>query len=84
MLVNYVVAPDDVMPQAEDMARKITANAPLALAAIKEASIKGSEMGLEERVAFAQAKRDEVLNTEDAKEGVTAFAEKRAPVWTGR
>ena len=84
MLVNYVVAPDDVMPQAEEMARKITANAPLALAAIKEASIKGSEMGLEERVAFAQAKRDEVLNTEDAKEGVTAFAEKRAPVWTGR
>ena len=84
MLVNYVVAPDDVMPQAEEMARKITANAPLALAAIKEASIKGSEMGLKERVAFAQAKRDEVLNTEDAKEGVTAFAEKRAPVWTGR
>ncbi len=84
MLVNYVVSPDDVMPQAEEMARKITANAPLALAAIKEASIKGSEMGLKERVAFAQAKRDEVLNTEDAKEGVTAFAEKRAPVWTGR
>ena len=84
MLVNYVVSPDDVMPQAEEMARKITANAPLALAAIKEASIKGSEMGLKERVVFAQAKRDEVLNTEDAKEGVTAFAEKRAPVWTGR
>ena len=84
MLVNYVVSPDDVMPKAEEMARKITANAPLALAAIKEASIKGSEMGLKERVAFAQAKRDEVLNTEDAKEGVTAFAEKRAPVWTGR
>ena len=84
MLVNYVVATEDVMPRAEEMARKITANAPLALAAIKEASIRGSEMGLEERVAFAQAKRDEVLATEDAKEGVTAFAEKRAPVWKGR
>ncbi len=84
MLVNYVVAPDEVMPRAEEMARKITANAPLALAAIKEASIKGSEMGLEERVAFAQTKRDEVLATEDAQEGVKAFAEKRAPVWRGR
>ena len=83
MLVNYVVAPEEVMPRAEEMARKITANAPLSLAAIKEASIKGSEMGLEERVAFAQKKRDEVLETEDAQEGVRAFAEKRAPVWKG-
>ncbi len=84
MLVNYVVEPDEVMPKAIEMAEKITANAPLSIAAIKEASIKGSEMGLEERVAFAQAKRDEVLKTEDAKEGVRAFAEKRAPVWQGR
>jgi len=84
MLVNYVVEPDEVMPKAIEMAEKITANAPLSIAAIKEASIKGSEMGLEERVAYAQAKRDEVLNTEDAKEGVLAFAEKRAPVWKGR
>ena len=84
MLVNYVVAPDEVMDRAEEIARKITANAPLSIAAIKEASIKGSEMGLEERVAFAQVKRNEVLETEDAKEGVRAFAEKRAPVWKGR
>ena len=84
MLVNYVVEPDEVMPRAIERAEKITANAPLSLAAIKEASIKGSEMGLEERVAYAQTKRDEVLKTEDAQEGVRAFAEKRAPVWKGR
>jgi len=84
MLVNYVVPSEEVMPKAEELARKITANAPLSIAAIKEAAIKGAEMGLEERVAFAQQKRDEVLATEDAQEGVRAFAEKRVPVWKGR
>ncbi len=84
MLVNHVVPPEEVMPKAEELARKIIANAPLSIAAIKEAAIKGSEMGLEDRVAFAQKKRDEVLATEDAKEGVLAFNEKRAPVWKGR
>ena len=84
MLVNYVVPPEEVMHRAEEIARKITANAPLSIAAIKEAAIKGSEMGLEDRVAFAQNKRNEVLESEDAKEGVRAFAEKRAAVWKGR
>jgi enoyl-CoA hydratase/carnithine racemase len=84
MLVNHVVPPDQVMPKAEEIARKITTNAPLAIAAIKEASVLGMSMDLERRVAYAHAKRDIILNSEDAKEGVRAFAEKRVPVWKGR
>ena len=84
MLVNHVVAPEEVMLKAEEIAEKIVANAPLSLAAIKEASINGAAMDLERRVAYAQNKRDIILHSEDAQEGVRAFAEKRAPVWKGR
>jgi enoyl-CoA hydratase/carnithine racemase len=84
MLVNHVVEPNEVLPTAIALAEKIIANAPLSLAAIKEASVNGSAMDLERRVAYAQLKRDVVLNSEDAKEGVKAFAEKRQPVWKGR
>ena len=84
MLVNHITDPENVVPMAEEIARKIVANAPLSLAAIKETSILGAAMDLERRVVFAQMKRDIVLQTEDAEEGVRAFAEKRAPVWKGR
>jgi enoyl-CoA hydratase/carnithine racemase len=83
-LVNQVLAPDQVLPAAEALARKIMKNAPLALAAIKEVSINGAAMDLQRRTAYAQAKADLIRTTEDAKEGVRAFAEKREPVWQGR
>ena len=83
-LVNQVVPADQVMATTEALAHKIMENAPLALAAIKEVTINGASMDLERRVAFAQVKADLARTTEDAKEGVKAFTERRAPVWTGR
>ena len=71
------------MPAAEEVARKILLNAPLALAAIKEVTVNGAAMDLDRRVAYAQVKADLIRTTEDAKEGVRAFSEKREPIWKG-
>ena len=83
-LVNRVVSPDQLLPAAEDLARKIIQNAPLALAAMKEVTVNGAAMDLERRIAYGQAKLDLMMTTEDAKEGLRAFSEKRQPVWKGR
>lgn len=83
-LVNRVVPPGQLIPAAEDMAKKIIQNAPLALAAMKEVTVNGAAMDLERRIAYRQAKLDLMMTTEDAKEGLKAFSEKRQPVWKGR
>lgn len=83
-IVNHVLPGDQINHAAEELAWKIMKNAPLALAAVKEVSINGAAMDLERRTAYAQAKADLIRTTEDAKEGVRAFAEKRDPVWQGR
>ena len=83
-LVNRVVPPGQLIPAAEDMAKKIIQNAPLALAAMKEVTVNGAAMDLERRIAYGQAKLDLMMTTEDAKEGLKAFSEKRQPVWKGR
>ena len=65
------------------MAERIARNGPLALQATKEL-VRLAAVD----VAKAQAKQAEwqpkVFNSEDAKEGATAFIEKRDPVWSGR
>jgi enoyl-CoA hydratase len=81
-LVNRVVPADQVLAEAIGLAERIAANGPLGLAATKEI-VRLSAVDM----AAAKAKLAEwtpkVFGSNDAKEGATAFIEKRDPVWTG-
>ena len=83
-LVNHVVAPDQVLPTALDLARRVCLGAPVALEKTKEAMVRSSGRPLEEAFAIeTQCTRDNAAMP-DAREGPRAFMEKRAPVFRGR
>jgi enoyl-CoA hydratase/3-hydroxyacyl-CoA dehydrogenase len=80
-LVNRVVEDHELLDTALAWARKLAAQAPLALSAIKRVSAAGDlDEGIEaEKRAFAEA-----FASEDAKEGISAFLGKRAPRFEGK
>ncbi|MET7999180.1 crotonase/enoyl-CoA hydratase family protein [Amycolatopsis sp. NPDC005232] len=83
-LANRVVAAGEATAVALQLAELVTRNAPLALAAVKK--IVRAADGVSEPEAFA-AQREELktlMTSADVREGMTAFAERRAPQWTGR
>ena len=83
-LVNRVVPPGDVLAAAEDLARRISLGAPVALAKTKEAMIRSNGRPLDEAFAIEAQCTKENAATDDAKEGPRAFMEKREPKFTGR
>ncbi len=83
-LVNRVVPPDRVLETAEDLARRVSLGAPVALAKSKEAIVRSNGLSLDEAFAIETRCTKENAMTEDAREGPRAFMEKRAPVFTGR
>jgi enoyl-CoA hydratase/carnithine racemase len=83
-LVNKVVPADQLMAEAEAMAQKIAQNGPLAVRAAKESMMSGTSMTLDEGMQLELDLVENLLNSEDAKEGPKAFTEKRKPVFKGR
>ena len=83
-LANEVVPHEKLMESAERWAGEIMENAPLAVHAIKEAGRRGLEVPADTRVYMARDVANRLLNSEDAREGVLSFKEKRKPQWKGR
>jgi enoyl-CoA hydratase len=83
-LINEIVNRDQLMERAREWADRINANAPLAVQATKESVLRGLALDLEEAYKLEQQISSTVFQTEDAKEGPKAFAEKRPPVWQGK
>ena len=83
-LVSRVVAPGDLMPPACDLAARIAANPPLALAAMKEGLRRGFHGDHQSLGQWVSATLGSLFRTEDHREGVASFLEKRAPHFVGR
>ena len=82
-LVNRVVPADQVLDAAIELAEKIAANGPLAVKATKEL-VRLAVTSVEQAHARQQEWFPVVFQSDDAREGATAFVEKRDPVWKGR
>lgn len=76
-LVNHVYSTEDLMMEAEKMANQIAKNAPLGVRNTKYAITKGMEMDMEDAIQLEAEQFGNCFGTEDQKEGMGAFLEKR-------
>ncbi|SHK52653.1 short chain enoyl-CoA hydratase [Pseudonocardia thermophila] len=83
-LVNAVVPDGQALARARELAAEIAANAPLAVVAAKAVMTQSQDWPLDEQFERQETLIAHVRNSEDAREGARAFAEKRPPRWTGR
>jgi enoyl-CoA hydratase len=83
-LVNHIFEPADLLPAAEALAKKIIANAPLAVKFAMEAIEHGMEMPQEEGLFLEATLFGLCCATDDMREGTRAFIEKRAAQFKGK
>jgi E-phenylitaconyl-CoA hydratase len=83
-LALRVVPRADLLGEAHQLARRLCQGAPLAVRAVNEMAHRGRSLPWTEAVRFGETMRRVVHTTDDAKEGMAASAEKRAPRWQGK
>ncbi len=81
--VNVLTEPGEALAGAIELATKISANGPLAVATTKEVLIQSADWTQEQMWKKQLELIIPVFSSNDAREGAVAFAEKRAPNWTG-
>lgn len=83
-LVTAVVPRAELLDRAKEVLRKVTRNGPLAVRMVLESIYRGMDLPLQEGTAVESSLFGLLASTEDVKEGMTAFLEKRKPTFKGR
>ena len=83
-LVSEVVAPDKLQERTRELAAGLLQNSPASLLATKRLLNSFSSAELDQQISAAVEENARIRTTDDFREGVSSFLEKRDPKWTGR
>jgi enoyl-CoA hydratase len=83
-MLNAICAPEELMPRVKATAKRIAQNAPISVAQAKKAIHYGMQTDLKTGLMMEVQAYEKVITSEDRKEGILAFNEKRAPRFQGR
>ena len=83
-LADEVLSPEELLPRAKSFVEKIATKGPVAIGAAKEAMRRGAAMSMGDALSLESQHFSWLFATEDQKEGMAAFIEKRTANFKGR